>query len=512
MFIVKSVSQEDKRPPGILKYLLLFFSLLLIHVDTPVMGATQPPLVPRQAQTQMVAMAQSEKTTAKSSTTAERKNGPALHAAFDKAKINWRRYEGTAINVLLSGHPIQGTIIGLLPEFKKLTGITVNVDVLPEEDFFQKLNIDFESGKGAIDVFMTAPLYQWQYARAGWIEDLNPYIADPTLTDKDWYDPGDFFPLVWKASRWNGAIGNGLGQGALYCIPAWWEGCALMYRKDLAEKYGFREPTTWDDLYRQVAPIPELSNGELYGFIGRGIRSWSQIHTYHMTMMASYGASDLDPSTCRAAFNSAQGLEIGKYWVKMMQTAGSPNWPNYNWYEVAAEFQAGKYFAIMDANPFATILEAEGSPIRGKVGYLLPPPGPKGRKSFLWIWGLGLNSFSGHKPQGWLFIQWITSQHTLRRAIAYGNWMAPRQSVWFDPEVKTYLGTIDDGRWYENSTKLVTQLAAMRWSPNPLAPMVGDLWAGAIQDAWRGKATLEQALNKAAAEVDALMKQADYCK
>lgn len=512
MFILKAVPQKTERPKVARKCLFLLLSLLLINVHTPAYSDSQPPLSQRQTQTLNMAEAQSVKLAAASATMPESKSGSAIHPSFDKAKISWRQYNGSTINVHLSGHPIQGTIIGLLSEFKELTGITVNVDVLPEEDFFQKLTIDFESGKGAIDVFMTAPLYLWQYAQAGWIEDLTPYIANPALTDKDWYKPGDFFPLVWKASMWNGTIGSGLGQGALYCIPAWWEGCALMYRKDLAEKYGFKEPKTWDDLYRQVARIPELSNGKLHGFIGRGIRSWSQIHTYHMTMMASYGAGDFDPLTCRTVFNSAKGIEIGNYWVNMMQAAGSPDWPNYNWYEVAAEFQAGKYFAIMDANPFSTILEAQGSPIRGKVGYLLPPPGPEGQKSFLWVWGLGINSFSKHKAEGWLFIQWITSQYMLRQAIQYGNWMAPRKSVWFDTEVEAFLRTIDNGRWYENSTKLVTQLADMRWSPNPLAPMVGNLWAGAIQDAWRGKGTVEQTLNKAATEVDTLMKQAGYCK
>jgi multiple sugar transport system substrate-binding protein len=491
-------------------YLLLPLSFLLIIMLTPAWGDSKPGSAERQAQARNVAEAPSETAAAVLPAAAKDISRPSIKPPFDKADINWRRFDGDTISVLLSGHPIQGTIIGLLPEFKKLTGITVVVDVMPEEDFFQKLNIDFESRKGSIDVFMTSPLYQWRYAKAGWIENLGPYLENPALTDKQWFNTGDFFPVLWKASMWNGTIGGGLGQGALYSIPAWWEGCTLMYRKDLAAKYGFTEPNTWEDLYRQVARIPELSNGRLYGFIGRGIRSWSQIHTYHMTMMASQGGRDLDPLTGKAAFNSPVGIETGKYWVKMMQVAGSPKWPNYNWYEVAAEFQAGKYFAIMDANPFSTILEAEGSPIRGKVGYLLPPPGAKGRQSFLWVWALGMNSFSKHKGAGWLFIQWITSRHMLRQAIQYGNWMAPRQSVWFDPEVEAFLRTIDHGRWYENSTKLVTRLAAMRWSPNPLAPIVGDLWAGAIQDAWAGKYTVAQALNKAAAEVNALMKDAGY--
>ena len=512
MTIFEIALQNEKRPTATQKYLLLMLSFLLIIMLTPAMGDPEIISTERQAQTHNVADAPSEAAGAVSSAAAGDMSKSAVKSPFDKAGINWRRFNGDTIHVLLSGHPIQGTIIGLLSEFKSLTGINVVVDVLPEEDFFQKLNIDFESGKGKIDVFMTSPLYQWRYAQAGWIEDLGPYLENAALTNKEWFNTDDFFPVLWKASMWNGTICGGLGQGALYSIPVWWEGCTLMYRKDLAGKYGFTAPTSWDDLFRQVSRIPKLSKGKLYGFIGRGVRSWSQIHTYNMTMMASQGGRDLDPLTGKAAFNSHIGIETGKYWVRMMQVAGSPKWPNYNWYEVAAEFQAGKYFAIMDANPFATILEAAGSPIRGKVGYLLPPPGSKGQKSFLWVWALGMNAFSKHKGAAWLFIQWITSQHMLRQAIQYGNWMVPRQSVWFDPEVETFLRTIDNGRWYENSTKLVTQLAAMRWSPNPLAPIVGDLWAGAIQDAWRGKYTVEQALDKAAAEVNALMKDAGYSK
>ncbi|MEI8633996.1 extracellular solute-binding protein [Vibrio sp. PP-XX7] len=279
----------------------------------------------------------------------------------------------------MSGHPIQGTIIRFLPEFEALTGISVIVDVLPEEDFFQKLHIDFESGQGEVDVFMTSPLYQWQYAQAGWIEDLSPYLDNPVLTDKQWFNPDDFFPVLWKASRWNGTIGGGLGQGALYSIPVWWEGSNLMYRKDLAATYGFVEPKTWDELYQQVTQISKRAKGKLHGFAGRGIRSWSQIHTYNLTMMASQGGRDLDPSTGKAEFNSPVGIEVGQYWIKMMRDAGTSKWPTYNWYEIAEEFQAGEYFAVMDANPFSIILEAKGSPSEGRWVTYCRHRGKKGR-------------------------------------------------------------------------------------------------------------------------------------
>ncbi len=426
--------------------------------------------------------------------------------------INWRQQDGRTIRVLLSGHPIQSAIMGLLPEFTALTGIKVQVDVLPEEEFFQKLNTDLEKGRGSVDVFMTSPLYHWRYAQKGWIEGLNQYLDNPAITDRAWYGPADFFPVLFKTCMWNKEIGKGLGLGELYSVPVWWEGSALMYRKDLARQYHFTEPTGWDDLMRQMTGIPPLSGRKMYGFIGRGIRSWSQIHTYHLTMMASQGLVDLNPQTGKAAFNTPMGIAVGEYWVDMMQKAGSPNWSQYNWYEVAAEFQAGKCFAIMDANPFAIMLEAQDSPIRGKVGYLLPPPGINGRQSFLWIWSLGISSHSRYKEAGWLFIQWATGRTILKKAVAYGNWMAPRQSVWFDPEVKILLKSIDNGRWYDNSTRLVTELAQMRWSPHPLAATLGDLWAGGIQDAWKKKCTVKAGLNKAAAEFDQQVKAAGLGK
>jgi len=85
--------------------------------------------------------------------------------------------------------------------------------------------------------------------------------------------------------------------------------------------------------------------------------------------------------------------------------------------------------------------------------------------------------------------------------------MTPRQSVWFDSGVKDFLKKIDHGRWYENSTALITMLAKMRWSPNPKASTLGNLWGGAIYDAWEGKGSVAETLNQSAAEFNALMKK-----
>ena len=57
-----------------------------------------------------------------------------------------------------------------MPEFEEMTGITVNLDVLAEQAANEKLLADLSSRAGTVDVFMTSPLSNWQYATANWLE------------------------------------------------------------------------------------------------------------------------------------------------------------------------------------------------------------------------------------------------------------------------------------------------------------------------------------------------------
>ncbi len=92
--------------------------------------------------------------------------------------FDWRKAAGSTINILQTPHPYQLSYQPLLAEFTELTGINVNVDLVPEADYFTKLNTELAGGSGKHDAFMLGAYFIWQYGPPGWIEDLNPWLQN----------------------------------------------------------------------------------------------------------------------------------------------------------------------------------------------------------------------------------------------------------------------------------------------------------------------------------------------
>ena len=126
-----------------------------------------------------------------------------LISASAHAGIDWKQAQGTEIRFLMNKHPFTTYIEPKVAEFEKLTGIKVVIEAFPEDQYRNKLTIELNSG-GKVDGYMIMPgqddLY---YSKAGWLQPLDAYIADPKLTDASW-DPKDFFASFAKASSVDG--------------------------------------------------------------------------------------------------------------------------------------------------------------------------------------------------------------------------------------------------------------------------------------------------------------------
>jgi len=60
--------------------------------------------------------------------------------------FDWKKASGTTINILQTPHPYQKSYQPLFKEFTELTGINVNADLVPEADYFTKLNTELAGG------------------------------------------------------------------------------------------------------------------------------------------------------------------------------------------------------------------------------------------------------------------------------------------------------------------------------------------------------------------------------
>jgi len=56
-----------------------------------------------------------------------------------KVNIDWRRFAGTTINILCERSTINESVRRIKPRFEKLTGIKVNMVMLPEVELLDKI-------------------------------------------------------------------------------------------------------------------------------------------------------------------------------------------------------------------------------------------------------------------------------------------------------------------------------------------------------------------------------------
>ena len=411
--------------------------------------------------------------------------------------FDWRAYEGTQLNLLLNQHPLADTLAQGLDEFEALTGISVSIETLPESEYIVKLTTELQSGSGSYDMFMTASPMNFQYAAPGWIEDLQPWVDDATQTSPEW-DFDDFYPALISASRWDTTDFGGLGEGGLWSIPANEEGYALFYRTDILDAYGIAVPQTHDELIAAAAQLDGVTfeGKTISGFVARGDKTFPTLNPFS-TFAGAYGAQDIVDG--KAAVNSPEGIAAVEKWVELMQYAPAAS-STYTWYEAMQDFIAGNSAFYIDADHMAPGFEADGSPIQGKVGYALPPEGPEGRSSSLWVWSFGMNAASQSKGATWQLIQWATSKETLTNAIALGNMNPTRISVAASQEMAD--ATAEWGDYNEVWQEILADYAAWAYSPAATWTEVGDIWATAIQSAVLGLQTVEEALDDAAAKID----------
>ncbi len=431
-------------------------------------------------------------------------------AYYRQAKIDWRQAAGQSLTIGLNKHPFTESLLPLIPQFKSLTGISVDYLILPEDEYFTKLAADLSQQRGEFSVIMTGPMRNWEYVSADWILPLDGFLNNPKLTDLGWFKLDDFYPALIAANRWNGKIGGGVGQGPLYSIPVIEESYILAYRKDIFDQYHIKVPTTIEEMAEAARLVKK--NAGIPGIVARGTPSVASMGTGFISGLKSYTDgqwSELDDKL-HANLADPRSVKFTEAWVDMVRESGPPNWANMQWYDAMAAFAAGQAGMIVDADFFAATYEDPGkSKVAGKVGYALIPAGPGGKPySGLWTWALGISKATKNKEAAWLFVEWATSQRTLLNAtVDYRNYDPSRASIMNDPRVQKTMGAWGGGSYVKIVAKNL-ETARVAWVPEPARVRLGDIWARALQEIYFKRKSAADALKDASTQVDKVLKEA----
>ena len=135
-------------------------------------------------------------------------------------------------------------------------GVRVTSESLPwsSDEQHQFYAINLEGASAGFDVMMLDLIWVPEFARAGWLLDLSPFVDAQGLSP--------YFPSAASAATYAGRV---------WALPWNMNAGLLYYRADLLAKYGLRPPETWDEL---VADVRRIKAGErdprLDGYVWQG--------------------------------------------------------------------------------------------------------------------------------------------------------------------------------------------------------------------------------------------------
>jgi multiple sugar transport system substrate-binding protein len=271
------------------------------------------------------------------------------------------------------------------------------------------------------DGFALDVIWVTEFRRAGWLRELTPYLGPEGLAD--------FFPGPLQAATYKGRI---------YTVPWFLDAGVLYYRRDLLDKYGLSPPRTYAELTQAAQLILQRENHpRLTGFVWQG-KQYEGLVCVALEFIRAYGGEVLDEQGESLLTDPATVAG-----VETLHNLITPDQVSPPWVTTADEETARHVFAKGDAVfmrnwPYAwALLNAEGSPVRGRIGVAaLPGSGRHPGVPTLGGWHLGINRFSKHPDLAWALVSFLTSVESQRSLAVAGGLKPTRVSVYQDSRAR----------------------------------------------------------------------------
>jgi len=334
------------------------------------------------------------------------------------------------IHILMETVPDTRYIQQLLPEFKKETGIDVDIEAISYIDMHSKLVPQLIAPQGSYDVIVVDFYWVGEFTKAGWLMPLDD------LVKRDNVDLGRYVPKLLDL------VGH--VDGVTYMLPFYNYSMAVIYRKDLIadpanqaafkEKYGMelRVPQTWDEYKKQVDFFTRDTNGDgkkdFFGTVIQGQRGdciSMQWANYLYANGGEYHDKNWNPE-----MDSPQAVQAMKDYRTHMLNNSPPGSESFCFDEAFNVMAQGKAYSFVTFNIlYAGLDDPKSSQVVGKCGIT---PNPGGGLNGGWGWAIPKSS--PDKDAAWKFIKWVESYPIAKKRALLGG--APTQTkIFTDPDV-----------------------------------------------------------------------------
>lgn len=316
-----------------------------------------------------------------------------------------------------------------IPEFEEETGITVNVELLPESGYDTKLNLALASGKEDYDVVRTGVKNWSQLVSSDWLLSLDEFYEN----SPEEYSDG-FSETLLETLKVDGNI---------YSMPYNVGADLLFYNKEMFEEAGLDPedpPNDMEELIEYAEKLHQPDNNQS-GFVARGTREGNQNSFSWIMMWLKNGgrwADDSGEIQYTDVLNKPEAVKTLDQYKTLMIDYGPKGSESYGFDEAQLAMQQGEAAMWLGAAQLGPALEdEEESEIAGKVGYhKLSGEGGDDYVSGA-VWGFSMVKSTQNEDAAWELIQFLTSKEVQSEQVVSGAMGSPgRTDVFEDEEVK----------------------------------------------------------------------------
>lgn len=328
--------------------------------------------------------------------------------------------------VAIVSNPQMEDAVALSHEFERQNpGIRLKFVQLPENQARAKITSSVATGGGEFDVVMISNYETAQWAKNGWLENLEPYIKK-----SEGYDKADFIPSIRDSLSY---------QDSMYAVPFYGESSFLAYRKDLFDKAGLKMPAhpTWQQIADFAAKLDDERSG-MSGICLRGKPGWGESLAPFNTVVNTFGGRWFDQNW-NAQLTSPEFRAAAHFYVNLVREHGEVGASSAGFSECGTKYGQGQAAMWYDSTVMAgTNEDPEESKVVGKSAYASAPVNKTAQSGWLYTWALAMPKVTEHKDDAWKFMRWMTNEKYARNVGEKMGWNAVppgvRRSTYQIPE------------------------------------------------------------------------------
>ena len=316
----------------------------------------------------------------------------------------------------------------ILRDFEARENVQVEIEWGDEAAVRQKVLADLLSGSARYDIVLVGSDGGVQtYGYGGFLEPLDDYIRTSA-----YFDPADVYPQFLEANR---------VQGNLYALPYYSFGPGIIYRRDLAEKYGASMGPTTSELEQGLRRIKEgLARDQVrnaYALTMRGAPGEEPsldvlgfVYAY-AGYAAWFEGGPVTPEEIRAT--KARPIFTGDFrrgfeaFVRWLREFGPPGAATHTWVDMMNIYAQGRAAVLMPSaiNGYAAVGISEDPQVKNHTGFAPAPvgPGKKPIQSF-WTFSLGINRQSRNKDAAFKVLSFLAGKQAMQAFADRTQWPA----------------------------------------------------------------------------------------